>query len=94
MLIEVEPFEMEIDLGRGQEEVVVECVAALVCASLGLEVTDHSAPYIAAWGDAEEIERYAEEIDRLAGRIEAVVQAVREEDSEHQVPTELASAPA
>jgi len=56
-----------------EEEVVVESVAFAVCASLGLDTSPSSIPYIAGWGersDDEPIERYAALIDRLANRLE------------------------
>lgn len=90
MLIKVEPPEEDIDIGHDQEEVVVECVATLVCAGVGLDVTDHSAPYIAGWGEAEQIERYGEEIDRLASRIEDVIRAAAEGKPEAPAPVEPA----
>jgi antirestriction protein ArdC len=63
-------------LPYAEEEVVVESVAFAVCASLGLDTSPSSIPYIAGWGersDDEPIERYAALIDRLAHRLEDVV---------------------
>ncbi len=57
---------------QGQEEVVVECVAYTVCASLGLDISGSSVPYMTVWSKGEEVERYAQLIDRLARRIEDV----------------------
>ena len=57
-------------LSRGQEEVVVECVAYTVCASLGLDTSGSSIPYMTGWSKEDEVGRYAELIDRLARRIE------------------------
>jgi antirestriction protein ArdC len=57
-------------LTYGSEEVVVECVAYTVCSSLGVDTAGWSVPYVASWGDGEQIERYAELIDRLASRLE------------------------
>jgi hypothetical protein len=53
-----------------QEEVVVECVAFSVCSTLGLDTSASSVPYVAGWGDGDDIERYASLIDRLASGIE------------------------
>ncbi|MGA8744991.1 MAG: hypothetical protein WB507_03905 [Solirubrobacterales bacterium] len=53
-----------------------ESVAFAVCASLGLDTSPSSIPYLAGWGersDDEPIERYAVLIDRLAHRLEDVV---------------------
>jgi hypothetical protein len=55
---------------------VVESVAYLVCASLGLDSSGNSVPYVAGWAEGLEgdpIESYAELIDRLAPRVEGVV---------------------
>jgi hypothetical protein len=55
---------------------VVESVAYLVCASLGLDSSGSSVPYVAGWAEGLEgdpIESYAELIDRLARRVEGVV---------------------
>ncbi len=60
-------------LRYGQEEVVVECVAYTVCASLGLDISGSSVPYMTGWSKGDEVERYAQLIDRLARRIEDVV---------------------
>jgi antirestriction protein ArdC len=63
-------------LDYAAEEVVVESVAYSVCASLGLDSAGSAVPYVAGWAERVEgdpIESYAELIDRLARRIEAVV---------------------
>jgi hypothetical protein len=48
----------------------VECVAHTVCSTVGLDTAGWSVPYIASWGEGDEIARYAELIDRLATRLE------------------------
>jgi antirestriction protein ArdC len=63
-------------LSYAEEEVVVECVAFGVCASIGLDTSAYSVPYMAGWGTGEEIERYATLVDRLARRLEDAVLAV------------------
>jgi antirestriction protein ArdC len=63
------------ELSRDEEEVVVECVAYTVCASVGLDTSGYSIPYVASWSEGGEIERYAALIDRLAGRLEDAVLA-------------------
>lgn len=60
------------ELTYGREEVVVECVAYTVCSALGVDTAGSSVPYMASWGGGDEIERYAELIDRLATRLEEV----------------------
>jgi antirestriction protein ArdC len=60
-------------LSYAEEEVVAECVAYLAGQALGLDTSVNSTPYLASWGEGEQIERYAALIDRLASRIEAVL---------------------
>ena len=71
-------------LRYGQEEVVVECVAFTVCASLGLDISGSSIPYMTGWSKGDEVERYAGLIDRLARRIEGTLLEVEQpqEDDE------------
>jgi antirestriction protein ArdC len=64
------------DLSYSEEEVVVECVARSVCASVGLDTSAGSIPYMASWGTGEEIGRHAALVDRLARRLEDTVHAV------------------
>ena len=54
---------------------MVECVAYTVCSTVGLDTAGWSVPYMTSWGKGEEIERYAELIDRLASRLEDAVLA-------------------
>jgi antirestriction protein ArdC len=58
--------------GRERAEAIVECVAYLVCARVGLDVEASSVPYIVGWAadDPAVIERDARAIDRLAARID------------------------
>jgi hypothetical protein len=72
-LIRVEEREEDLKLSYRVEEVVVESVAYSVCAGLGLDTSGDSVPYLAGWGGeeaADQLERYAQLIDRLAKRIE------------------------
>jgi antirestriction protein ArdC len=69
-LVVVDRQEGDPKLRYGQEEVVVECVAYTVCATLGLDTSGSSIPYMTGWSKGDEIERYAGLIDRLARRIE------------------------
>lgn len=62
-------------LTYAEEEVVVECVTMAVCATVGLDTSGASVPYMASWGTGEEIERYAGLVDRLARRLEDAVAA-------------------
>ena len=72
-LLRAERHEDDPTLTRAEEEVVVECVAYIVCASAGLDTSGASVPYMASWSRGEEIGSYAALIDRLAKRIEDVV---------------------
>ena len=75
-LIRVDKRDDDPKLAYGEEEVVVEAVAYCVCASAGLDSGADSVPYVASWGGAganDSIERYAALIDRLARRIEDVI---------------------
>jgi antirestriction protein ArdC len=69
-LVRVGRCEEDPKLSRDEEEVVVECVAYLICSTLGLDTSGYSVTYVASWGSGAVIERYAELIDRLASRIE------------------------
>jgi hypothetical protein len=65
-LIRREHRDEDPELRRGEEEVVVECVAYTGCSSVGLDTAGNSVPYVASWSEGGEIERYAALIDRLA----------------------------
>jgi antirestriction protein ArdC len=74
-LVRIDRQDDDPKLGYAEEEVVVECVAWSVCASLGLDSSGSAVPYVAGWAESAEgdpIEAYAELIDRLARRLEAV----------------------
>jgi hypothetical protein len=64
------------DYDRGQAEVIVESVAMLCCASIGLDTAAASAPYIAGWGGVDgepphsAVQRHMKVIDALCRRIE------------------------
>jgi antirestriction protein ArdC len=67
-----------------EEELIVEAVAFTVTASLGLDSSGFSIPYLASWSERaplETIEQAAETIDRLARRIEDAVLPHRPEES-------------
>jgi antirestriction protein ArdC len=69
-LLRCERREEDPKLSYAEEEVVAECVAHTVCATVGLDTAGSSVAYVASWGEGEEIERYAALIDRLARRLE------------------------
>jgi antirestriction protein ArdC len=61
------------DYGREDAEVIVETAAVIVCGALGLDTSGESIPYIAGWGEANDldaIKRYAETVDEIARSIE------------------------
>jgi antirestriction protein ArdC len=74
-LVRCDQREEDPDLTYGEEEVVVECVAHTVCSTIGFDTSGWSVPYMATWGEGDEIARYAELIDRLATRLEDAVLA-------------------
>jgi antirestriction protein ArdC len=62
--------------GRADAEVIVETAAVIVCGSIGLDTSGESIPYIAGWGednDVEAIRRYAETVDAIARTLESAV---------------------
>lgn len=75
-------------LSYAEEECVVECAAFSVCASVGLDTSGASVPYVAGWGEGGEIERYAALIDRLAGRLEEAVGEARPRGAEEETAIE------
>lgn len=59
--------------GRRDAEVLVDTVTFIVCGSVGLDVSASSVPYVAGWGESDDLDAirtYAETIDRIARRIE------------------------
>jgi antirestriction protein ArdC len=61
------------DYGRGDAEVIVETAAVIVCGALGLDTSGESIPYIAGWGEANDLDairKYAETVDHIAAEIE------------------------
>lgn len=62
--------------GRRRAEVIVDTVTFIVASSVGLDVGGESIPYIAGWGQGGELDavtEFAQTIDTLAHRIEAVL---------------------
>lgn len=80
--------------GRGQAEVLVDCVTYIVCSSVGLDVGGESVPYIAGWGEdgaLDAIREYADTVDAVSRRIEDAIGAHSERSSaEELVPIEAA----
>jgi hypothetical protein len=62
------------DYGREDAEVIVETAAVIVCGALGLDTSGESIPYIAGWGEANDLEaigKYAATVDEIASALEA-----------------------
>jgi antirestriction protein ArdC len=62
------------DYGREDAEVIVETAAVIVCGALGLDTSGESIPYIAGWGEANDLEaigKHAATVDEIASAIEA-----------------------
>jgi antirestriction protein ArdC len=62
------------DYGREDAEVIVETAAVIVCGALGLDTSGESIPYIAGWGEANDVEaisKHAATVDEIASALEA-----------------------
>jgi antirestriction protein ArdC len=62
------------DYGREDAEVLVETAAVIVGGALGLDTSGESFPYIAGWGEANDLEaigKHAATVDEIASPIEA-----------------------
>jgi antirestriction protein ArdC len=62
------------DYGRDDAEVIVETAAVIVCGALGLDTSGESIPYIAGWGESNDLEaigKYAATVDEIACALEA-----------------------
>jgi hypothetical protein len=54
--------------------VIVETAAVIVCGALGLDTRGESIPYIAGWGEANDLEaigKHAATVDEIASQLEA-----------------------
>jgi antirestriction protein ArdC len=63
------------DYSREDAEVIVETAAVITCGSLGLDTSGESIPYIAGWGESNDlaaIKAHAETVDKIARELEAV----------------------
>jgi hypothetical protein len=64
------------EYGRERAEVIVDTATYVAAASVGLDVSGESVPYIAGWGESgalEEVTTFATTIDALARQIETVL---------------------
>jgi antirestriction protein ArdC len=62
------------DYGREDAEVLVETAAVIICGALGLDTSGESIPYIAGWGEANDLDaigKHAATVDEIASAIEA-----------------------
>ena len=64
-------------IGRAACEVIVDCATHVICASVGLDVSADSIPYIAGWAEQDDaisvITRFAGVIDELCKELEAAL---------------------
>jgi antirestriction protein ArdC len=61
------------DYSRAEAEVIVETAAVIVCGSIGLDTSGESIPYLAGWGESDDLEairKHAELVDTLARTLE------------------------
>jgi antirestriction protein ArdC len=64
--------------GREVAEVLTETAAFVACRSLGLDTAGMSVPYVASWGESDDldaIKTYADLVDRMARQIEEACDA-------------------
>lgn len=64
------------DYTRSQSEVIVETVTIMVCGSAGLDTSGESLPYIAGWGEGDDLEAlktFAATIDDVASKLETAL---------------------
>ena len=64
------------EFGRERAEVIVDTATYVAAASVGLDVSGESIPYIAGWGEdgaLEAVTAFATTIDGLARKIEAAL---------------------
>ena len=78
---------------RAACEVIVDCATHIACATIGLDVSGETIPYITGWGDAHgalaAVTTFAGVIDDLSARIETVLTPSASE----AVESPLAAAP-
>jgi antirestriction protein ArdC len=61
------------DFGRADAEVIVETAGTIVCGSIGLDTSGEAIPYLAEWGEANDlaaIRSYAATVDEIARELE------------------------
>jgi hypothetical protein len=71
--------------GRAEAELIVESVACIVCASVGLDTTSETVPYLAGWTDekgAERITLLAKTIDEIARAIELAIDGTADDPAD------------
>lgn len=64
------------EYGRERAEVIVDTATYVVAASVGLDVSGESVPYVAGWGETgalDAVTAFASTIDELARRVETVL---------------------
>lgn len=88
-LVRADRQDADPTLDYAGEEWAAECVAFVVCRSLGVDTQANSVPYLATYLESAPvgtIERTAALIDRLARRIEDVVGEVDDDDTTDRQP--------
>ena len=61
------------EYGREAAEVIVETATVIVCGAIGLDTSGESIPYIAGWGETDDlaaIRTFAEKVDEIARTLE------------------------
>ena len=79
-LVRVDRTDSDPKLSYAAEELVVESVALSVAGAAGIDTSANSIPYLTAWSEEtpiQAIHAHAELIDRLARRLEAVIETDR-----------------
>lgn len=69
------------EYGREAAEVIVETAAFIVCTGIGLDTSGVSVPYVAAWGEDDElaaVEKFAGVVDNVARQIEKAITITQE----------------
>jgi antirestriction protein ArdC len=59
--------------GRADAEVIVETAGTIVCGSIGLDTSGEAIPYLASWGEANDLDamrRHAATVDEIARTLE------------------------
>lgn len=64
------------EYGRKGAEVIVETATYIVCGTLGLDTSSESLPYVAGWGEGDDLDalkKHAATVDEIAGKLETAL---------------------